>query len=75
MKMIDTYFDKLDAGREIKRISIDRDDPRYYNGSLYVDQLHAMVAQAKDNLRADIEFITAKHRRNILNNLMKETTK
>lgn len=66
--MIDTYFDRTDAGRAPRQTCIDRDS-RYYNGILYVDQLHAMVAEARDNLKADIDFITAKHRRNILNNI------
>lgn len=64
--MIDTYFDRTDAGRAPRRACIDRDS-RYYNGVFYVDQLHAMVAEAKVNLKTDIDFITEKYRRNILN--------
>lgn len=57
--MIDTYFDRADRTTGYSatpRPPVDRDDPRYWNGSLYDSVINRMVAEARYNLRAEISL-------------------
>lgn len=60
----DTYMDRADAAagyRPTPAKPIDRDDPRYWNGSLYASAIDCAVAMAKYRLRLDIAYIHHRH--------------
>lgn len=62
--MIDTYFDRTDRAtyyQPTPRQAVDRDDLRYWNGSLYASAIDCMVAMAKYRLRIDIAHIHHRH--------------
>lgn len=66
--MIDTYFDRADAASGYKPTpakQLDRDDPRYWNGSMYASAIDCAVAMAKYRLRIDIAYIHHRHARAI----------
>lgn len=62
--MIDTYFDRCDAASGYKptRSAPMSDDPRYYNGSLYVTMIHRNVAEAKANLAQELDADIKRHK-------------
>lgn len=62
--MIDTYFDRADAATGYQPTppkQLDRDDPRYWSGSLYASAIDCAVAMAKYRLRIDIACIHHRH--------------
>lgn len=66
--MIDTYFDRADAASGYKPTpakQLDRDDPRYWNGSMYASAIDCAVAMAEYRLRIDIAYIYHRHARAI----------
>ena len=63
--MIDTYFDRCDAAsgyRPTPSKPMDRDDPRYYAGALYVTPSAARAAEARAELRYVIENMARFHK-------------
>ena len=62
--MIDTYFDRADAGYRPTRTEPDYNSPLYFNGNWYMSMIHRNVAEAKYNLQMVIGYLVVQEKRN-----------